>query len=242
MPRRFAPHRTRVLRKMNENPHAVLDLRFNGRLSRELSTVFNRLSHSLRRPFNELVTCISAPHGDSIDWWVQGPASRNTLASPFFHYFCALHLVGYLINQGGFPFDEVRVDSRVLKRLVRKQLADALLPGVRVSYSVPAAAAWKEALKRFAGTPVFLGMKACQFFIAGLTRNAHGPAPMPGRLVLIDTFMTAAYTTSDRWYGSLWENLTPELKKQTAFVPTIVQTPLRALRATYQRLRSNARP
>jgi hypothetical protein len=221
---------------------AELDLRFNGRLEREISSVFNRLSYELRGPFNDLVTQLSLPHTASLDWWVEGPASRNTFASPFFHHYCCLHLVRHIVDRGQFAFDCVVVDSRALKGVLGGLLADAGVKQCRIEYAPGASVTWKKLLKRTIATPLLLARKLCQFLIARVTRDASRTTRPTDPVVLIDTFMTSAYTTSDRWYGSLWENLTDEMKTETFFVPTIVLTPLRAMYSTYKSLRSNPRP
>jgi len=99
----------------------------------------------------------------------------------------------------------------------------------------------KGLLKRVVGTPAFVARKAIQCLIARLTRGASSQSPPAGGRVLIDTFATPAYATFDRWYGSLWQNLTAEMKAETFFVPTPVITPLRSMYSLYKRLRSSPR-
>ena len=61
-----------------------LDLRYGGTLNHKLSVLSNDIANSIRAPFTELVAKISEPMENNLDWWVEGPASRNTLVSPYF--------------------------------------------------------------------------------------------------------------------------------------------------------------
>ena len=71
----------------------TLDFRFNGKLNSEISYLFNKISNENRANFNEFVALISRPHTFNLDWWTEGPASRNTYSSPLFHYYCVLNLI-----------------------------------------------------------------------------------------------------------------------------------------------------
>jgi hypothetical protein len=226
---------------MSTKAGTELDLRFHGKLSTEISAEFDRLSFGLRGQFNDVVSLMSVPHRDNLDWWVQGPASRNTLSSPFFHYFCCLHLVRRLVDEGRLSFAQIVVDSRVFAEIVERILVSAGVRGCRVRSVGGVAVAAEALLRRAFAAPTLLARKACQCMIARLTRRASGAARPTRPVVLIDTFVTPGYTTVDRWYGGLWDNLTEELKKETFFVPTVVQTPLRTMYSVYRSLRSQAR-
>jgi hypothetical protein len=61
-------------------------------------------------------------------------------------------------------------------------------------------------------------------------------------LVLVDTFLTfPAYVDNDRWYGSLWDNLSKEQKLETFFVPTIDLTPFKDIISLYRRAKLSVR-
>ena len=112
----------------------ILDLRFDGKLPTEISCLFNTISYELRPKFNDIVTELSRPLKKNFDWWVQSPASRNTFASPFFHYYCILHLIQKLIEQKKFSFNYILVDSAEFKRIVELMLKDSGVKGSRVQY------------------------------------------------------------------------------------------------------------
>ena len=61
-----------------------LDLRFRGDLNLEVVNIFNHIADSKRKAFTLLVDRLSSSSEGNLDWWVEGPASRNTLSSPFF--------------------------------------------------------------------------------------------------------------------------------------------------------------
>ena len=226
---------------MSEPSAPELDLRYHGRMPPEISPLFNTLSYDLRGRFNDFVSEISLPHITNLDWWVTGPPSRNTLASPFFHYYCSLHLVQRLLDERKFTFERIVVDSRALKGVIAAMLGDAGIANCRVRYASGAGGSVKGLLKRVVGTPVLVARKGIQCLIARVTRRASGAAPPASGMVVIDTFVTPAYATSDRWYGSLWDNLTAELKAETFFAPTLVLTPLWSMYSVYRRLRTSAR-
>ena len=89
----------------------TLDFRFNGKLNSEISYLFNKISNENRANFNEFVALISRPHTFDLDWWTEGPASRNTYSSPLFHYYCVLNLIIHLDKEFFFTFNEIIVDS-----------------------------------------------------------------------------------------------------------------------------------
>ena len=76
-----------------------LDLRFNARMHTQFVEIFNNISFSNRNHFNDFIDFISRPLIDNIDWWVESPASRNTYASPLFHYFCCINLILNVFNE-----------------------------------------------------------------------------------------------------------------------------------------------
>lgn len=220
---------------------AVLDLRFNGKLHADLCPVFEQIASGCRRPFNEVVSMLSAPHKDSLDWWVQGPASRNTFASPFFHYYCCIHFIRHLLVRRSFEFAEVIVDSLAVKQLIENILDAGGIGHCQVRFARNLNCLARRIKTRYLAMPVLFIKRVLQHYIARSTRRslrgAHAARPM----VLIDTFVTAAYVSEDRWYGALWDNLAEETKAETFFVPTVVTTPLTQMRATYSSLRAGPR-
>lgn len=216
----------------------TLDSRFNGSLHAEISGLFNTISYELRPKFNEIVTEISTPFKKKLDWWVQGPASRHTFSSPFFHYYCILHLIQKLIEENEFSFSCILVDSLEFKHLVELMFRDLGVDGCRVQYDRPSIT---KLIKNRLKIPFLFCKKILQQILVKMSGKSDLQALKEKPLVVIDTFMIAGYTQNDRWYGLLWENLTDEIKEGTYFVPTIVLTPISKMRQTYRELRNNLR-
>ena len=83
-----------------------LDLRFNARMQTQFSGIFNDISYFNRNIFNNFIDFISRPLIHNIDWWAESPASRNTYASPLFHYFCCINLVLNVFNERIYQINE----------------------------------------------------------------------------------------------------------------------------------------
>jgi hypothetical protein len=215
----------------------TLDSRFNGKLHIEISALFNTISSELRPKFNEIVTEISTPLKKNFDWWIHGPASRNTYASPFFHYYCFLHLIQKLIEQKNFSFNCIVVDSLEFKRIVELMLSKSGV-NCRIQHNKPPIT---KLIKRRLITPALVAKKIMQKVFARASGKPNLKKLKDKPLVIIDTFMMPAYTKNDRWYGLLWESLTNEIKEETYFVPTLVLTPIREMLKTYRELRNNVR-
>ena len=103
----------------------ILDIRFNSKLNSDISLLFNKISNEKRADFNEFVTSISKPNIKNLDWWVQGPASRNTYSSPLFHYYCVLFLLNHLIQEKKFSFEVIIVNSLSFKVIVEELLSNS---------------------------------------------------------------------------------------------------------------------
>jgi len=218
-----------------------LDLRFHGKLSPEISCIFNKVSYDLRKDFNGFVSELSKPYINNLDWWVQGPASRNTFSSSFFHNYCCLHLLQYLIENNKFSFNEILVDSLAIKKIFANYLSDSNIHDCNICCNLTIKENTKKFVKRYFLIYILFARKIIQLLIARITRkNSDNNIPsIP--LVLIDTFVIPCYTNEDRWYGSLWDNLTAEQRAETFFVPTVVLTPLKSMYLVYSSLRFNAR-
>ena len=98
-----------------------LDLGYKGELVPEISALFNKIAEQLRGSFTQTVSEISEPVKHQIDWWVTSPASRNTLASPFFHYYCSLYLLEELLKKN-YEITEIIVDSLALKKIIKNYI------------------------------------------------------------------------------------------------------------------------
>ena len=76
--------------KSSMNNKDLLDLRWNGKLPENYGQIFNEIAYLIRKEFIELIEQLSSNMSNNLDWWVEGPASRNYFSSPLFHYCCSL--------------------------------------------------------------------------------------------------------------------------------------------------------
>lgn len=202
---------------------------------------FEEIAYSCRGPFNDLVTRLSASNTSNLDWWVQGPASRNTFASPFFHNFCSLHFVQRLVAERRFNFGVVIVDSPTVKQAIESVLSSSANLDCTVRFPRGSYALLRFLRTGYLALTLFFLQRLLQYFLARSTRGFSRSREYFGPLTLIDTFVTAAYISDDRWYGALWSSLSERQKAQTYFVPSVVNTSLRYMRRVYGELREGSR-
>lgn len=219
----------------------ILDLRFNGKLDSATSLLFNQISNERRAGFNELVSDLSLHNINSVDWWVEGPASRNTVSSPLFHRYCCLYLVFNLIEKNKFSFREVVVDSKEFGNILKQIFADKIVLQTLIRFEKHNNYFEKKIVRQVLEVPLLFCKIFLRFLAARFTRHLSIHKIPKEPLVLIDTFMLADYTNSDRWYGSLWDNLSDDQKKTIFFVPTIVMTPIVSFYNVFKQLRRNKR-
>ena len=97
----------------------ILDLRKNSMLDSSVYDSLKKISLNLKNEFNLVIGAVSESLSENLDWWLQLPASRNTLQSLLFYRFCCFHLVQDLI-ESGTNMEKVVVDSPVFYRIFRE--------------------------------------------------------------------------------------------------------------------------
>ena len=216
-----------------------LDLRYKGRLDFNIAVLFNNIAKHLRGPFTQIVSEISEPMKGNIDWWVEGPASRNTLVSPFFHYYCAFHLVDELINKN-YEISEIIVDSFAFEKILKKYF-------YKNGKSIPIKYGgklfklyFKQLVILFARIPLELYRRIYQYRCAQKTRYLQKVIPNKP-LTLIDVYVFPGYISKDRYYNGLWENLNKKQRETTFFVPSLAMIPNKKIVSTYEELRTSDR-
>ena len=213
-----------------------LDLRYNGKLENETSIIFNEVANHLKIPFTSLVEELSEPLKSNLDWWVEGPASRNSLASPFFHYFCALHFIVELINKN-YEISEIVVDSLALENIFN-QYFRINCKSIKVKHKEKKLKSYfKQVIMPFVKIPLEFYHNIYQFRCALKTKHLNKPIPNKP-LTLIDIFVIPGFISKDRYYNGLWENLKDEQKESTFFVPTLVKIPKKKMASAYKELRT----
>ena len=216
----------------------VLDLRFKGSFDPEIADIFNQISYDFRSNFNEIVSTLSRPFIGNLDWWVEGPASRNTYASPLYHNLCCLLLVEYLIKNRMFYCSKVLVNNSALQIILIQLFKDFDINDCRLIYIRKK---FTKQIKSKLALPFFIFQKSIQLLISRLSGKINIKDIKDRQLILVDTFMLQEYTDNDRWYGEFWSHLSTDTKANTYFIPTIVDTPLTKMHKVYKDLRSNDR-
>jgi hypothetical protein len=219
------------------NNERVLDLRFNGQMDAELSILFNKISNDLKHQFNSLITDLSIPNKNNIDWWVSELPSRNTLASPFFHYFCCIHFVDELVKNDKLNFEIILVDILNLKKVLDVIIYNNNSTVCKLFVDTKIRLRITQFLKKYFGEGIIFFYNSVKLFIAKRIFKQKKFDNIP--LTLIDTFVIPGYTNSRRWYGSLWENLSPEMHNQTYFVSTVTKSSISNLFTIYSQLNAN---
>jgi hypothetical protein len=218
-----------------------LDLRFEGKLDSETSLLFNTISNEKRSGFNNFIAELSEPNIDNVDWWLEGPASRNTLSSPLFHRYCCLFLVLNLIENNKFNYKAIIIDSEEFKQTLSQVLNDNRIFNINFILDKKSSYFKRSFIKKIFLIPALYCKIFLRFIIAKSTRRKPILIETTSPIVLIDTFMMPAYTDSDRWYGSLWKSMTQYQRNSVWFVPTIILTNISEFFGVYKRLRKNER-
>jgi hypothetical protein len=214
----------------------VLDLRFKGQIDPKLNPLFNKIANDVRSNFNDLVSKISEPNKTCIDWWVGGPASRNTLVSPFFHYYCAFHLVDELCRKN-YDISEIIVESFALEKIL-KQYFRVNGKSIQIKYKGKRLNShFKQFIIPFVKIPLLLFRRIYQCLCAKKTKYLQRPIS-DKNLTLIDVFVFPGYISKDRYYNGLWDNLNSKERETTFFVPTFVGIPRKKILSTYEELRT----
>lgn len=190
-----------------------LDLTFNGKIDLQNARLFNQIAVDIQHPFNELINSVSRKHAKNIDWWVSSPASRNTFASPLFHYCCCLALLQELIRKKE-PISEIITDSKAFKEFLKNYL-EAEGKDLKITFARLPMKQWlKERIR-----PIYVIFSNILLFLfARLTRPLRKPLP-PRALTLIDTFVMQGYIEKDRNYPGVLDALSEKEKECVWFVP-----------------------
>ena len=214
----------------------ILDLCQNSQLQSQVFDALRKISFSKIDEFNDLIGNVSETLSKNVDWWVEQPASRNTLQSPLFYRFCCIHLIIELIHSGT-NIKKVIVDSaalfKIIKELKEKEnlsfeidSPDGELPSfqfyIRKSLK-PFFEMWKK--------------KRSQFRAAKKTKNYSTDPPKNG-LILIDQFVFPGFITKERYYNGLWDRLSSKQQQKTFFVPTLVMIKDEHFEEAYCKLRN----
>ena len=202
----------------------TLDLRWHGKLPIDLGQTFDEIAYQIRRDFNLLIDQASLNLSNNLDWWIEGPASRNYFSSPLFHYCCSFVLLEKLATQKKIP-KRVIVDSKAFCKILKTWINDN-----GYNLQVFQRPRIDETLIKFYFGGILRTLKSSlKLFLSFMaTRNiriSYKKINISQPLILIDTFVLEKSEVKDRYYPGLWENLDPSDKKRTFFVPNLKEIP-----------------
>jgi len=216
-----------------------LDLRLNSTLKPVLFDLLKTISHNKIDEFTLVINGLTESFSSNLDWWVERPASRNTLQSHLFYRFCCLHLVKNLI-ESGTRVEKVIVDSpamfSVIKELRNKEDYDYEIEGPEDELPHFHYYFWKL-LNPFFG---YLKRLLKQFSAAKKTKHLS-PLPPKDGLIIIDQFVFPGFISKERYYNGLWDTLSSEQKERFFFVPTLVMMKEEEFETAYHELRTSER-
>ena len=216
-----------------------IDLSFGAELPSLVSVKIDEVAKETKKDFTEIISIVSQGNGlaNNIDWWVESPASRNTLASPFFYYLCGIRLIERLIKENHY-ISEIVVDSFALKIIIRDFL---FKKSVSIPVYGPNASIANKLHRIIKNIKIVFNTLKDKFYMVKCSRETkYLQRPMiGGSITLIDTFVLPGYISKDRYYNGLWENLSKEERSLTFFVPTLTSIPSCDIISAYKELRES---
>ena len=189
----------------------------DGKIDPEYSVLFNQIGVKIRGLFIDFINFISWKHGKSISWWVSSPASRNTYASPLFHYCCCLILLRELILRKE-PIAEIITDSRAFKKIIEDYL---VVKNINISVSLDKVPIKVRLQQIVLPIYVLFGLPLKHFLLFFMARqilSLNKSLPLEP-LTLIDTFVMPGYIEQDRYYPGILDALSAQEKSRVWFVP-----------------------
>lgn len=216
-----------------------VNLSVNARLSPKIALLYNEIALEVRQEFTNFIDELSQPHKENLDWWVAGPASRNTLASPLFHYYCSIKLLERLLQKQA-KIEKVVVDSVAFYNMVTT-LFSIKKNEVNVILSISFKKRIKTKLGPFARfiNEAFISLQNTYF--ARRSRQQQNEQKKHKIKVLVDTFVYPGAIDQDRTYTGLWEKLSKKEQEELHFVPNLHSFNRKSLLKAYQELRTSER-
>ena len=205
-------------------------MRWHGKLPIDLGQTFDEIAYQIRRDFNLLIDQASLNLSNNLDWWIEGPASRNYFSSPLFHYCCSFCPLRKISNSKNS--ERVIVDSKAFCKILKTWINDngynlQVFQRPRIDETL---------IKFYFGGILRTLNSSFKLFLSYMaTRNnriSYKKINISQPLILIDTFVLEKSEVKDRYYPGLWENLDPSDKKRTFFVPEFERNTISKIRKT----------
>ncbi len=192
-----------------------IDLRPGSQLKEEFIGLFNTSALGSREKYNRIIADSSQPIKDNIDWWAENVSSRNTYACPLFHHICCLEFLENLAKTHT-KISSIVVDSLELSELITLHYS-SVFDSPEIIYKSSFKFQLKKALSSIYYEWFFL-IRVCRLIVARIFLKKTSFEKKD--YIFIDTFISYDYKDEDRWYGSFWDSLNTEQKKEIFFVPT----------------------
>ena len=80
-----------------------MDLRREGERDGRAGRIYDEIAREMRQEYTRFIGDIGDALGDSIDWWLEAPASRNPVLSDLYHQVISLTLLVRLGEEGSPP-------------------------------------------------------------------------------------------------------------------------------------------
>jgi len=197
----------------------ILDLRYRAKLDGETALLYDEIASKVIKSYNDVIESCSKQHSSNIDWWVSNPASRNTLSSPIFHYFCAIAMVQELLKRKS-SLKKIITDSKNLT-LILKTICDESFSGDQV---IVETVKQNKSIKSlfFTVYSLFVGLvrQVFIFCIVNVNRFTNN-TPIDVPITIIDTFIIPQSADKDHYYPGIIDSLEVNEKKSIYFVPLL---------------------
>jgi hypothetical protein len=207
----------------------MLDVRFNNKIDSNLILIYNEIAYNFRSEFNEIIKFYSKYNLNNIDWWVEGPASRNTLASPLFHNLTVLLFLDYLLKNNLLKSKLIIVDNIVMKKIIMQILHNNNDNKIKV-LSKNKRSLFKTICIHF----YLIFFKLIQFISIKILSIIIKKNNKSINIILVDTFMNLQNVLKNRWYYEFYNSV--ENKENIYFVPTIINTKFYQIPILYYKL------
>ena len=212
----------------------IIDLRFKKNLDEKYKFLFNKISHQSIKPFHNFITEIS--NNNNLDWWFSSPASRYTLTSPLFHYFCSLKFLDNLISKKQIP-NIVYTDSNAFNKILLEYLYNRNIK-IKIINSNNRIKSLKLKINNIFTISHHFLFRIFQYYISNFLLKFEIPKSND-KFILIDTYVFPNFIEIERYYNGLLENTSKKISKKIFFVPTIVMFKLSNLFNVYKILKNS---
>lgn len=192
---------------------------FHGKINSSLISQFNKIATDIRYPFIQFIDSISKEFGNNMDWWVSGPASRNTFTSPLYFYCCCFVLLQQLIKSKEL-ITEISTDSKAFKKIIQRYIKNEGLK-IEVKYSMLSKR--NRIIELIQPWLIIVKVSFIQLMIAICAKKTKKYFADKNNeyLTLIDTFILPGFVDEDRYYPYLLDTLPESELNKIYFVPFI---------------------